>query len=128
MESNKDEALRCLRLAEKYLSIGEREKAEKFGRKAHKLFPSQEAEGKAKKLVKLPRISSNQSNFTIFLVDFLERASSTSGRSNLNSNEENSEPKVNGDVKHDKNNSSESSATSNGKDYTSEQVEAVKRF
>ena len=46
MESNKDEALRCLRLAEKYLSLGEREKAEKFGRKAHKLFPSQEAEGK----------------------------------------------------------------------------------
>ena len=46
MESNKDEALRCLRLAEKYLSLGDREKAEKFGRKAHKLFPSQDAEGK----------------------------------------------------------------------------------
>ena len=54
MESNKDEALRCLRLAEKYLSLGDREKAEKFGRKAHKLFPSQEAEGKQRNLVKMP--------------------------------------------------------------------------
>ena len=46
MDSNKDEAKRCLRLAEKYLALGDREKAEKFGRKAQRLFPSQEAEGK----------------------------------------------------------------------------------
>ena len=46
MDSNKDEAKRCLKLAEKYLALGDREKAEKFGRKAQRLFPSQEAEGK----------------------------------------------------------------------------------
>ena len=46
MDSNKDEAKRCLKLAEKYLALGDREKAEKFGRKAQRLFPSTEAEGK----------------------------------------------------------------------------------
>lgn len=45
MESNRDEALRCLRLAEKFLQQGEKEKAAKFGLKAKKLFPSGEAEG-----------------------------------------------------------------------------------
>ena len=49
MDSNKDEAKRCLKLAEKYLTLGDREKAEKFGRKAQKLFPSTEAEGKPRK-------------------------------------------------------------------------------
>ena len=46
MESNRDEAFRCLRLAEKYLAQGEKEKAEKFGLKASKLYPSKEAQGK----------------------------------------------------------------------------------
>ena len=50
MDSNKDEAKRCLRLAEKYLALGDREKAEKFGRKAQRLFPSTEAEGKPQKI------------------------------------------------------------------------------
>ena len=45
MESNRDEALRCLRLAEKYLQQGDKEKAAKFGIKAKKLYPSDEAEG-----------------------------------------------------------------------------------
>ena len=49
MDSNKDEAKRCLKLAEKYLALGDREKAEKFGRKAQRLFPSTEAEGKPQK-------------------------------------------------------------------------------
>ena len=45
MESNRDEALRCLRLAEKFLQEGDKDKAAKFGLKAKKLFPSGEAEG-----------------------------------------------------------------------------------
>ena len=45
MESNREEAVRCLRLADRYLEQGDLEKAEKFGRKALKLFPSAEAEG-----------------------------------------------------------------------------------
>ena len=51
MESNRDEAIRCLRLAEKYLSLGDKEKAEKFGQKATKLYPLKEAEGKNRKIV-----------------------------------------------------------------------------
>ena len=46
MESNRDESFRCLRLAEKYLQQGDKSKAEKFGQKATKLFPSNEAKGK----------------------------------------------------------------------------------
>ncbi|VEN35058.1 unnamed protein product [Callosobruchus maculatus] len=43
MEVNKDEALRCLELAEKYIRDKNREKAEKFLYKAEKLFPTQRA-------------------------------------------------------------------------------------
>ena len=45
MESNRDESFRCLRLAKRYLQEGEKSKAEKFGHKAAKLFPSKECEG-----------------------------------------------------------------------------------
>ena len=45
MESNREEAQRCLRLAEKFLQQGDKDKAAKFGLKAKKLYPSDEAEG-----------------------------------------------------------------------------------
>ena len=40
MESNRDEADKCLELAMKYVRQGNKEKAERFVRKAEKLFPS----------------------------------------------------------------------------------------
>jgi len=40
MESNKDEADKCLELALKFIRQGQREKAEKFVRKAERLYPS----------------------------------------------------------------------------------------
>jgi len=40
MESNRDEADKCLELAHKYIKQGNKIKAEKFVRKAEKLFPS----------------------------------------------------------------------------------------
>lgn len=46
MEVNKDEAERCIDLAEKYIKEKNREKAEKFLYKAEKLFPTQKAKGK----------------------------------------------------------------------------------
>ena len=49
MESNRDEALRCIRLAEKFLLQGDKAKAAKFGLKAKKLYPSEEADGKKEK-------------------------------------------------------------------------------
>jgi len=40
MESNRDEADKCLELAMKFIKQGQRDKAEKFVRKAERLFPS----------------------------------------------------------------------------------------
>lgn len=43
MDGNKDEAEKCISLAEKYIHESNREKAEKFLQKAERLFPSQKA-------------------------------------------------------------------------------------
>ena len=45
MESNRDESIRCLRLADKYLAEGNRERAERFAAKSYRLFPNQKAKG-----------------------------------------------------------------------------------
>lgn len=46
MESNRDEADRCIGIAAQALRESKMEKAEKFLKKAEKLFPSQKAKGK----------------------------------------------------------------------------------
>lgn len=46
MDGNKDEALKCRRLAENYLKEGNKERAFKFLHKAQKLYPSKEVEGR----------------------------------------------------------------------------------
>lgn len=43
MESNKEESVRCLKLAEDYWRRGDREKAERLAQKANRLYPSNEA-------------------------------------------------------------------------------------
>lgn len=45
MESNREESIKCLRLAEKFLYEGLLEKAEKFAHKANKLYPNTNIEG-----------------------------------------------------------------------------------
>ena len=45
MESNRDEALRCVRLAEKYLLEGGLDKASRFALKSNKLYPNDKAKG-----------------------------------------------------------------------------------
>ncbi len=45
MESNRDESVRCLRLAEKYLNEGLMDRAQRFAAKSHRLFPNQKAKG-----------------------------------------------------------------------------------
>ena len=45
MDGNKDDAMKCRRLAEKYLQEGNTEKARKFLEKSHRLYPSKEVEG-----------------------------------------------------------------------------------
>lgn len=46
MAVNKDEADRCIELAERYIKERCREKAEKFLHKAERLYPSERAKGK----------------------------------------------------------------------------------
>ena len=48
MDGNKDEAIKCRELAEKYIREGNKEKALKFLAKSNKLYPSKEVEGKDK--------------------------------------------------------------------------------
>ncbi|XP_066254611.1 dnaJ homolog subfamily B member 12 isoform X2 [Euwallacea similis] len=43
MDSNKDEALKCIEVAEKYIKQKNKEKAQKFLHKAERLFPTQRA-------------------------------------------------------------------------------------
>lgn len=45
MEVNKDEADRCIELAENYIKEKNREKAEKFLQKAQRLYPTPRAKG-----------------------------------------------------------------------------------
>lgn len=45
MDSNKDEALRCIEVAQKYIKEKNKEKAHKFLNKAERLFPTQQAQG-----------------------------------------------------------------------------------
>jgi hypothetical protein len=45
MESNREESIKCLRIAENSWRSGDKEKAERFAHKAMKLYPSNEAKG-----------------------------------------------------------------------------------
>jgi DnaJ family protein B protein 12 len=45
MDGNKDEALKCRHLAEKYLNQGDNDKAIKFLKKAEKLYPTKQVQG-----------------------------------------------------------------------------------
>jgi len=53
MESNRDEALRCARLAEKYAANGERDRAERFAAKSIRLFPNDRAKGEFSCLIEM---------------------------------------------------------------------------
>ncbi|XP_018419777.1 PREDICTED: dnaJ homolog subfamily B member 14 [Nanorana parkeri] len=59
MESNKDEASRCLQIAKTALIVGDREKARKFLTKAGKLYPSSEARELLAKLEKADSATRN---------------------------------------------------------------------
>ncbi|XP_034186703.1 dnaJ homolog subfamily B member 12 [Osmia lignaria lignaria] len=55
MDSNKDEAERCMELAERYLREKKYEEAEKFVRKAQKLYPTKKAEDVLAKITMLSK-------------------------------------------------------------------------
>lgn len=60
MDGNKDEAERCIQLAEKYVKENNREKAEKFLHKAERLFPTQKAKDLLVRVSLMSNISETQ--------------------------------------------------------------------
>ena len=46
MEGNRDESIKCVKIAQQSLAVGDKEKAIKFLKKAQRLYPSQRAKGR----------------------------------------------------------------------------------
>jgi DnaJ family protein B protein 12 len=103
MEMNKDEADKCLNLARKYILLGNKEKAEKFVRKAQKLYPSQKCDDVMDNVMNMADENVNSGSRT--------GASSAAGKSSA------SYPEPSNDE-----------ATTSSTEYTQEQIEAVKRI
>lgn len=103
MESNRDEADKCLELAMKFIKQGQKDKAEKFVRKAERLFPSQ-------------RIQE-----ILNLVQQMNTNEEGEGGSRQESSKAPSSPSANDDE-------NEASTSSVPKNFSQEQVEAVKKI
>jgi len=107
MESNRDEAEKCINLAEKLVQQGNGAKAEKFLRKAERLYPSRKARELLDLIVKMNSENHNHTqNGHVPPSDSGNGATSSSSR-----------------AEQDDENSQASSA-----EYTREQVEAVKKI
>lgn len=107
MESNRDEAERCINLAEKLVQQGNGAKAEKFLRKADRLYPSRKARE---------------------LLDLIQKMNSEQTQSSQNGHaqptrEENGPSRASQTEQNENGESSDSSAN-----YTQEQVEAVRKI
>jgi len=100
MESNRDEAEKCLELAMKFVRQGQKDKAEKFVRKAEKLFPSRRIQ-EVLNLVQQMEGDEEEDE---------EKKNSSAPSSPTSSNED------------------EASTSSASANYTQEQVEAVKKI
>lgn len=98
MESNKDEAERCISLAEKFILEGKRDKAERFLLKSEKLYSTQKAKD---------------------LLESLQRFKSASSPPNKKEGSPKDSTQTNNGIKRD---------TPAENDYTKEQLEAVKRI
>lgn len=110
MESNRDEADKCLELAMKFIRDGNKEKAEKFVRKAGKLFPSRRIQEVLNLVQQMDADSKDAS----------DGASSPNSGHRANGH---AHAHARAGVDHD----NEEATTSNA-NYTQEQVEAVKRI
>ncbi|XP_013398419.1 dnaJ homolog subfamily B member 12 [Lingula anatina] len=118
MEGNKDESVKCILIARKYIKTGEKEKAVKFLNKAERLYPSEEAK------------------------ELLAQLHMANGDAQANEEESDSsctQDKTDSGVKHRHRHRTNSSGRENKeneklkdshgykRDYTAEQLEAVKR-
>lgn len=78
MEGNRDEAERCIQIAAQALRESKMERAEKFLKKAEKLYPSQKAKGMTDNLQKCTISSCSLRVFCIFR--FIRKSISVSQR------------------------------------------------
>ncbi|KAF7991343.1 hypothetical protein HCN44_002905 [Aphidius gifuensis] len=108
MDSNKDEADRCLELAEKYIREDRYDDAERFVKKAMKLYPTKKVEDLLAKLSSSSTTKQNQKKETEPELRKRQATSSTTTSSS-------------------KSTTSQSNNTSSFSDYTKEQYEHVKR-
>jgi len=115
MESNRDEALKCLRLAEKYLDEANELKAARFAQKSMNMFPNEKAKEILDALSK-PRESSSSR----------QHEKSNGHEEGARQRRHDSSSKSNSRTADNPGSDGEGSATS-AADYTQEQVEAVKR-
>ncbi|KAL3877290.1 hypothetical protein ACJMK2_035021 [Sinanodonta woodiana] len=106
MEWNKDESERCIAIAKKYISEGNKEKALKFLNKAEQLYPSETAKGLIEKL-SLIHGQKHMDDDGDVGTEKVRRRKRSIGKENSD-NKENVPPKE--------------------KEYTEEQTEAVKRI
>lgn len=65
MESNRDEAEKCINIATKALEAGDKEKAVKFLHKAEKLYPTDKAKGKLESHFMVAKTTSNSSRLSL---------------------------------------------------------------
>lgn len=79
MESNRDEAERCIEIAAQAFRDSKMEKAEKFLKKADQLFPSQKAKGKIRNKKLIVR-ATNCGNFIFFINRFTAKSIEQSKR------------------------------------------------
>ncbi|XP_073729450.1 dnaJ homolog subfamily B member 12a [Misgurnus anguillicaudatus] len=105
MESNKDEAERCIEIAIAALRDNRHDKARRFLEKAQKLFPTEKVKALLESIAENGGPSTNKEN--------IGENDGAGLRSRLHSNEEHS---------------SEHGATESSKPYTTEQLDAVKRI
>ncbi|KAK3600876.1 hypothetical protein CHS0354_019223 [Potamilus streckersoni] len=110
MEWNKDESERCIAIAKKYINEGNKEKALKFLNKAEQLYPSQTAKGLIEKLSSINGSTSGHKHMD----DDGDVGTEKVRRRKRSLGREDSDKKENMPPKE--------------KEYTEEQIEAVKRI
>lgn len=129
MESNRDEAEKCIQIAAQAFRESKLEKAEKFLKKADKLYPSQKAKGTFSALTFDLRLITRVNIFLmlVFVLDLLEKVLASAKD---NSNESETIPDGSGDTTRRRKSAASPSRKpqSTEPDYTPDQLQHVKRI
>ncbi|KAL5513305.1 HLJ1 [Sanghuangporus vaninii] len=123
MESNKDEALKCLSISQRHCDSGNYPSARRFAEKSLSLFPTPEASKLLERISELEATSAPPSGDASCSSTSAEAHPSASGtkhrHQNANASSSSSKPTANG---------TSTGSTQEKRDYTPEQVAVVKRI